>query len=268
MEFLQSKAGKIFFIAFLIMVVLTIGAMKIGGSSATPPTTATEQAPEQAETSTNPEEATAQQSQEGAPQAESGNAATAFSNSDAYRNGKKSEQEGDLRSALKYYNIASNSEDVKTKSAALSALAGIYMQYNDSKMIIETLEKQLEIETDKDARMGAYESLASTYKYLDAYDKAIEMYKESYKVKKTPNAVLRLCELYEKLHDDNSIREQIYDYVGEYPQHFGMFQKYKAYLDQPVQEPEQKEFNPEQQEYTNPPENPEDSATQTENNQQ
>ena len=269
MEFFQSKEIKIFLTAFVAMVALTIGAMKMASSQQKVAVSQTEQTLDGTtitETPTGNEqqgELTGENTQpeENAPVVDS----------DVYKNGEKAQKEGDLRSALKYYTVASNNADPKVKSAALGALADIYMQYNDSKMVIETLEKQLEIEEDKDIRKKAYVNLAETYKYLDTYDKAIEMYKESYKTEKTPNDVIKLCELYEKLHDDDGIKNQILDYLKDYPYQVSLFNKYKSYLDQPASSTEEnKSTEPEVQEY-NPPgmeENAtEESSTNDENSQ-
>ena len=250
MEFLQSKVGKLFVGAFVLMFALTIGAMKMGSTASSDTETTQEEITEETQAAENPEET----QQEGEAQ-QGGSAEASVSNSQAYQNGKKAANEGDLRSAIKYFNIASHSEDTKTKSAALGELANIYMQYNDSKMIIETLEKRLEIEQDKEIKKQAYTDLAETYKYLETYDKAIEMYQESYKLEKTPHDVLRLCEIYEKLHDDDSIRNQIFDYLSVHPNEISIFNKYSSYLDQPPVE--EQEYNPAEQKEFGVPETPE-----------
>ena len=247
MEFFQSRHAKLFLIVLLILGAMTLGVMKqLQNNPPAPP--AAEQQEEEVALGQQPKESQQPAANgETAATGESGQASNRdileteglelnepSSETQALKDGLAAARNKNLKGAIRSFKIAAESQDKKVKKIALANLGDCYLQLNKEELVVDAFEKLLEIEEDPTVRKNAYEKLGETYKYNGELDKALSMYQESYNIDATPHNTLKICEIYETLHDASSIVTLLESYLKQNPGHKGYFGDYDHYMRESV----------------------------------
>ena len=224
-EFLQSKNAKLLLIVLIIFSAVAFGVWKQLENSNGKPKNVQQ---------TQNKEAQGELVLEGqTPMAElSENEMTALENTEdassakAYELASSAFMQEKISAAIEQYLQAAESSDIEIKKNSLYKLIECYSKSNDTDNLITTYEKLLEVETDKDAKRNIYEELGSQYNNKGIYDKAIESYKSSYEMEATANNAVKLCEIYDKMHDEQSIQNIAKEFTAKNPGYGALFNRF------------------------------------------
>ena len=232
MEFFKSRHAKLFLIVIIIMGAMVYGVLK-QLESKTPSKAKTKQ-PSMVQTTKEgelqTETAQTEQEEEKPKIKEYDPKYDRSAEGKFVRDGLSAMGKGNLKGAIRNLKRASESDRVEVQKMALKNLGTCYLRLNDTDAVIETYEKLVKIEDDKNIKKEAYEKLGETYNFNNQYDKALDAYKNSYEVKQTIGSALKICDVYDKLHDTKALKEHIENHIKKHPDQKYMFNKYAQFM--------------------------------------
>jgi len=260
-EFLQSKNAKLLLIVLIIFSAVAFGVWKQLENSGDKPknTQQTQNENTQGELVLGGQAPIAELSENEMSALENTEDA---SSAKAYEIASNALMQDRISAAIEQYKISAESSDPEIKKNSLYKLIECYSKSNDTDNLIDNYEKLLEIETDKNIKKGIYEELGSQYDNKGVYNKAIESYKSSYEIEATANNAVKLCEIYSKIHDEQSIQNIANDFTAKNPGYEPLFNRFGINANnyqpqeaqsapqeaQPAQQEETEEANPSEEE--------------------
>lgn len=232
MEFFQSRHAKLFLIVVIIMGAMVFGVLK-QLESKTPSRAKRPVATKHAKPTPEAEQPNEQNEQQGEEEQRINEYNPNFDKSPEgklIRDGLAAMEKGNLKGAIRNLKHASESGREDVKRVAFRNLGNCYLKLNDTDSVVEYYEKLVEIENDQNIKKEAYEKLGATYSFNNQYAKALDAYKKSYEIKQTVGSALKICDIYDKLHNTHALKVHIENHIKEHPNQKAMFNKYSQVM--------------------------------------